>query len=353
MASVYSTENRIEIKGIPFQGHGIFKDYYALFRGKGYILTNSDKSISGLYNSLLNFFTSHYILAFNFSDNAKELRELVKSPLTSVVHIVATNLEKQKTATAVLTDFLSENNKILSSFRISPNIEDFEEKQHDLAIYRILQSFPSDKSSSLPTYKEHLTNTFSMCKSLIIGGFLLIVMPRDSENLDLLLSGIEAVSGSLCSMVYTGVVMFDPLKLPVWIFRKEPLNTDIIMARTNMARKRLRRHLKVFEEVVEELAPENAVLVTLGNTLPSVDTFTQKVLKTKVTPSHELIKLFEILKRNYPREIINATLPYQIKYDKVLEEATNTTSKNVLVPLLNEMLYDFAVSVARKEIPSR
>lgn len=343
--SVYSTETRIEIKGIPFQGHGFFKDYYTLFRGRGYTLSNSDRTMVGLYNSLVSFFTANFILAYNCSDNAKEINELVKYPLSKVVHIVTPDETKQAAAYASITSSLSNSDKILHSFSLHKDVTEIPDRdmlKHDVTFYRIVSSFPNNKASSALVLKEHLDNILEISQRTMIGGFLLIIIPKDSENIDLLLSSIEVVAGSSQAMTYNGVVFFDPLKLPVWIFRKEPLNQGTLAARTNMARKRLRKYLKVFEDVVENLSSD------IINTLSLAEQLTKQVLKTKVTPSHELFRLFEILQQNFPREIINATLPYQTKYNNILNQASITTSKSSLLPLLNYILYDFAVSIARK-----
>lgn len=345
MASVISTDNRIEIKGYPFQGHGIFKDYYTLFRGKGCVLNNTNRTMVGLYNSLVNFFTAHFILNYEFSDNASELKELVNYHHTQSLHVVSSSPAKREEAYSVITNTLSDTNKVLTFLSLkasASNVDNRDFLKNDLSIYRFLTSFPSDKSSSASILSEHLKEIIAISERMMMGGFLILLLPYKSDNLDIILSSVEAVAGSLHSVIYDGMVFFDPLKLPLWIFRKEDLNADIVMARTNMAKKRMRRHLKAFVDVVEELAPD----VTLVGKMSSPP-LSARVLKTKVTPSHDLIRLFEILKGNYSREIINIVLPYQVKYDNVLSSAISTASKSSLLPLLNEMLYDFALSIAR------
>ena len=129
------------------------------------------------------------------------------------------------------------------------------------------------------------------------------------------------------------MIYFEPSKQAVWIFRKEPLNLEVINARVNMSKKRLHRHLPEFEELVEKLVREQR---------PSTHSTSWQT--EKVTPSHDLGKLFDMLKRGFPREVVNAVLPYQPHYADLLSE---DVPKSALVSLVNEVLYDFALYIAR------
>lgn len=329
LEQIYSTDNKIELKGLSFQGHGIFKDYYTLFRGKGYIITGSS-----LYGSLINFFTGSYILIYEYSEAAKELKDVMTSENIKSLNIFSPSVDKQKAA----YDILTTSGVKLDSFAIKGDVRDIS-AQYDLAFYRILENFQPEKTSSIAILKTHIRNLLDITSKLMFGGFLILMMPRDSPMLDVVLSSVESVTGARHSMVYNGMMLFDTLKIPIWIFRREPLNISVITARTNMAKKRLRRHPAIYEEYVDE-----ETRLTIPNTLQPL---AKEVLKLKITPSHELIGLFNML-INYPREIINATMPYQIKYNKLLESASLLSSKSTLIHVMNEMLYDFALHLQRK-----
>lgn len=301
-------------------------------------MTNVKKNFAGLYNSLINFFTAQYILIHD--DSTSAVSDVLSSSDGVEGGIKVVNLLSNADSTAATASM-----KLPPSFSIVSSLTDLQDlTKYDLSTYRFITNFPADKSSSVEILRKHLIRITEMSQRLMMGGFLVLILPRSSENLDLILSSVEIVTGSLTSMTYNGMIMFEPLQLPVWIFRKEPLNITVISARVNMARKRLRRYLKDFDNLVNDLAP---VLPSSDiNPLPSEYS---SILNTKVTPSHKLADLFEILKGNYPREIINATIPYQSKYSGVLSAiSTTATAKSSLLPALNEMLYDFALSISRR-----
>ncbi len=317
----------------------MFKDYYTLFRGKGYTLTNTNRrNISGLYNSLIDFFTAQYVFIYDLSGK-NELVTAHQLPQTKVIH----------TITKSIPPVLKED----KSFVVSSSIDNIEKKdflKYDLSIYHFSTEFPSDRSSSVDILKEHLDQILEISQRLMMGGFLVLVLSRINENLDLILSSIEVVTGSLASLTYNGMIMFDPLRLPIWIFRREPMNKYVIPARVNMARKRLRRYINSFTDLIDNMAPPTASSSSLRIGEIISEPLFLETLRIKITPSHTLNILFDILQGAYPREIINAVTPYQIKYEQVLSSISLLASKNVLLSVLNEMLYDFALSLQRRLI---
>ncbi len=336
-------DNNIELKGLSFQGHGIFKDYYTLFRGKGHIISGTS-----LYSTLINFFTSKYLLVYEYSENAKEIKEILQFQESGsinglkVLNIISASPSKRKTAYDIFTEFVSAPSEkpfvTPETFSVKDDVKETADSKYDLAFYRLMESFAPEKPTSLPILKKHIQNLLDITERIMFGGFLVITMPKDNPMLDLVLSSVEAIMGSRNGMVYNGMMFHETLKIPIWIYRKEPYNESVLTARINMAKKRLRRHLAIYEEYVDQSVQPS---ILNGGRLD------EPVLKIKVTPSHELFRLFDML-QTHPREIINAVLPYQPEYTKVLESASTIPSKSTLIHFMNEVLYDFALALGRR-----
>lgn len=358
----------VKLRGVPPQGADFFRVYYALFRGRGVLLSASKGGRYGLFASINKFFTATSVLYLGCeagSMTGSHIEAAVLSPTVLAMEAVCMDPERRNMSAwaGALTRSLVTMNpsqptafpvKDAARFRIempplSSHSEGEPRRDRDLVVHYVDDLFPPaptpEAARSLATF---LNAVQEAAHRLMLGGFYVLALPMSYNGIDLLLSSILALDTHL---TYVGMLMYlnsasqmtaDDAQLPLWIFRIEPINVASLESQRAIAQNRLTRYPPSLQDVVKSSAPASSEIRDLGQS-----SF-EAILSARVTPTASINSLFRQVAGPNPKEVINMLGSFQSHYSTTIDQARQISNLKIQVKIIVELLYDLALASQRR-----
>ncbi len=332
----------VKLRGMPNQGVDFFKAYYAMFRGRGVILTSSVQGFVGLFSAINSFFAASSVLYLGCEAGGAisggHIEAAVLSPSVKSMEAVCTESDRPslKTWAPALTRSLAASTKDPSKFRIELSLTG--ERDRDLIVHHLDNLFPPapSKESALALVK-FLKDSQAAAKRLQFGGFYVLPTPVGYNGIDILLSSIAVTASVDRPLIYAGMILYSP-DIALWVFRLEPMNPATLESQRTMTSARLTRYPPILQSAISEMMPDSTQVS---------ETSFDDILATRVTPTDTLGALFRMVKGPNPREVLNRIGAFQPKYSSVIDTAKSLSNLKVQIRVIVEMLYDLTLAAQR------